>query len=89
MRIYGKQSYCQRTGLWKKHCSRERTQQTSDTDDKETRPLRKTTTIDDKLKRPVVKLAPLYYESVFREKNRAGKVGAGQLQDDKLNFERD
>ena len=28
----------------------------------------------DKLKRPVVKLAPLFYESVFREKNRAGNI---------------
>ena len=42
-----------------------------------------------KLKRPVVKLAPLFYESVFREKNRAGNVGASQLQDQKLKFERD
>ena len=29
-----------------------------------------------KLKRPVVKLAPMFYRSVFREKNRAGNVGA-------------
>ena len=30
-----------------------------------------------KLKRPVLKLAPIFYESVvFREKNRAGNVGA-------------
>ena len=42
-----------------------------------------------KLKRPVVKLAPLFYESVFREKNRAGNVGASQLRDQKLKFERD
>ena len=33
-------------------------------------------TKDGKFKRPVVKLAPLFYESVFREKNRAGNVGA-------------
>ena len=33
-------------------------------------------TEDGKLKRPVVKLAPMFYESVFREKNRAGNVGA-------------
>ena len=46
-------------------------------------------TEDGKLKRPVVKLAPLFYESVFREKNRAGNVGASQLQVEKLNFERD
>ena len=46
-------------------------------------------TKDGKLKRPVVKLAPLFYESVFREKNRAGNVGASQLQDEKLNLERD
>ena len=32
-------------------------------------------TEDGKLKRPVVKLAPLFYESVFREQNRAGSVG--------------
>ena len=42
-----------------------------------------------KLKRPVVKLATLFYESVFREKNRAANVGASQLQDQKLKFERD
>ena len=46
-------------------------------------------TIDDKLKKTVVKLAPMFYESVFREKNRAGKVGASQLPDEKLNLERD
>ena len=33
-------------------------------------------TEDGKLKRTVVKLAPMFYESVFREKNRAGNVGA-------------
>ena len=41
------------------------------------------------LKRPVVKLAPMFYESVFQEKNRAGNVGASQLRDQKLTFERD
>ena len=46
-------------------------------------------TEDGKLKRPVVKLAPMFYESVFREKNRAGNVGAIQLRDQKLEFERD
>ena len=46
-------------------------------------------TEDGKLKRPVVKLAPLFYESVFRENNRAGNVGASQLQAQKLEFERD
>ena len=44
---------------------------------------------DGKLKRPVVKLAPTFYESVFREKNRAGNVGASQLRVPKLKFERD
>ena len=72
-----------------KHCSRERTQQTTGKYDNETRPLRKTTMIDDNLRPPVVKLAPLFYESVFREKNRAGNVGASQLRDQKLKFERD
>ena len=33
-------------------------------------------TEDGKLKRPVVKLAPMFYENVFQEKNRAGDVGA-------------
>ena len=42
-----------------------------------------------KLKRPVVKLAPMFYESVFQEKNRAGNVGTSQLRDQKLQFERD
>ena len=46
-------------------------------------------TEDGKLKKPVVKLAPMFYESVFREKNRAANVGAGKLQDQKLKFERD
>ena len=46
-------------------------------------------TEDGKLKRPVVKLAPMFYESVFREKNRAGNVGASQLRDQKPKFERD
>ena len=46
-------------------------------------------TEDGKLKRSVVKLAPMFYESVFREKNRAGNVGASQLRDQKLKFERD
>ena len=72
-----------------KHCSRERTQQTTGKHDYETEFRRKTTTIDDKLKRPVVRLAPMFYESVFREKNRAGDVGASQLRDQKLKFERD
>ena len=46
-------------------------------------------TEDRKLKRPVVKLAPMFYKSVFREKNRVGNdVGASQLRDQKLNFER-
>ena len=70
-------------------CSRERTHQATDKDDYETRDLRKTTTIDDIRKRPVVRLAPMFYESVFREKNRAGNVGASQLRDQKLKFERD
>ena len=69
------------------HCSRERTHQATDKDDYESRGLRKTTTIDDKLKRPVVKLAPLFYESVFREKNRAGNVGASHQKAEKVNLE--
>ena len=46
-------------------------------------------TKDGKLKRPVVKLAPLFYESVFREKNSAGNVGASQLRYQNFKFERD
>ena len=45
-------------------------------------------TKDGKLKRPVMKLAPLFYESVFREKNRAGNVGASHQQAKKLDSER-
>ena len=71
-----------------KHCSRERTQQTTGKHNYEAEDLRKTTMTDDNL-RPVVKLAPMFYESVFREKNRAGNVGASQLRDQKLKFERD
>ena len=40
-------------------------------------------------KNQVVKLAPMFYESVFREKNRAGNFDTSQLRDQKLNFERD
>ena len=46
-------------------------------------------TEDGKLKRSVVKLASMFYESVFQEKNRVGNVGASQLRDQKLKFERD
>ena len=42
--------------------------------------LRKTTMTDDNLRPPVVRLAPMFYESVFREKNRAGNVGASHQQ---------
>ena len=52
------------------HCSRGRTEQKTDTDDNKSGVLRKTTTFDDKLKRPVVRLAPLFYERVFREKKQ-------------------
>ena len=44
-------------------------------------------TEDGKLKRPVVKLAPIFYESVFREKNRAGNVGASHQKAKKLDSE--
>ena len=64
-----------------KHCSRERTQQTTGKHDYGTEFLRKTTMTDDNLRPPVVRLAPMFYESVFREKNRAGNVGASQLRD--------
>ena len=40
-----------------------------------------------KLKRPVVKLAPMFYESVFREKNRAGNVGTSHQQAEKIDWE--
>ena len=46
-------------------------------------------TEDGKLKRPVVKLAPMFYEGVFQEKNRADNVGASQLRAQKLKLERD
>ena len=72
-----------------KHCSRERTHQTTGKHDYGTEFLRKTTMTDDNLRPPVVRLAPMFYESVFREKNRAGNVGASQLRDQKLKFERD
>ena len=45
-------------------------------------------TKDGKRKRPVVKLAPLFYESVFREKNRAGNAGASHQQAKNLDSER-
>ena len=43
---------------------------------------------DRNLKRPVVKLAPLFYESVFREENRAGIVYASHQQAKKTDWER-
>ena len=44
-------------------------------------------TEDGKLKRPVVKLAPLFYAIVFREKNRADNVGASHQKAEKLDLE--
>ena len=71
-----------------KHCSRERTQQTTGKYDYEAEDLRKTTMTDDNLRPPVVRLAPMFYESVFREKNRAGNVGASHQQAKKVDSER-
>ena len=42
---------------------------------------------DEKLKRPVVKLAPMFHESVFRVKNKDGNVGASLQQAEKLDSE--
>ena len=44
-------------------------------------------TEDGKLKIPVKKLAPMFYERVFREKNRAGNVGASHQQTKKVDLE--
>ena len=44
-------------------------------------------TEDGKLKRAKVKLAPMFYESVFQEKNRAGNVGASHQQAKKVDLE--
>ena len=70
-----------------KHCSRERTQQTTGKHDYGTEFLRKATMTDDNLRPPVVRLAPMFYESVFREKNRAGNVGASHQQAKKVDLE--
>ena len=70
-----------------KHCSRERTQQTTGKHDYEAEDLRKTTMTDDNLRPPVVRLAPMFYESVFREKNRAGNVGASHQKAKKVDSE--
>ena len=43
-------------------------------------------TEDGKLKRPAVKLAPIFYESVFREQNRAGNVGASHQKAQKVDL---
>ena len=56
------------------YCSRERRQQLTLKHDNESGDLKATTTIDDKLKRSAMKLAPIFYERVFREKNRAGET---------------
>ena len=61
------------------NCSRKKTQKTTDKYVNETGALRKTTTSDDKLKNLVVKLVPMFNESVFSETNRADNVGASQL----------
>ena len=54
------------------NCSRERTQQTTGKHDCETGDLRKTTTIDVKLKKPVVKLAPMFNEcSVINRRRKS------------------
>ena len=74
---------------WEIIAAEERTQQTNDKHDYEPGFLRKTKTIDGKLKRQVVRLAPRFYEKIFRERNRAGNVGASQLQDQKLKIEHD
>ena len=70
-----------------KHCSRERTQQTTGKHDYGTEFLRKTTMTDDNLRPPVVRLAPMFYESVFRDKNKAGNVGASHQQAKKVDLE--
>ena len=44
-------------------------------------------TEDGKLKRPAVKLAPMFYESGFQEKNRAGNVGASHQKAEKVDLE--
>ena len=44
-------------------------------------------TEDEKLKIPVLKLAPLIENYDFNEENRAGDVGASRLQDTKLDIE--
>ena len=41
----------------------------------------------DKLKRPVVKLAPLFYESVFREKKQGRQCCASHQQAKRVNLE--
>ena len=43
-------------------------------------------TKDGKYKRPVVKLEPLFYESIFREKNRAGNAGASHPKAQKVHL---
>ena len=68
-------------------CSSERTQQTTGKLDNETRDLKMTTTIDGKLKRPKMRLGALFYESILREKNRAGNVGASHQQAKKVDLE--
>ena len=61
-------------------CSGGKTKHTTDKHDNEPVAVRKTTTVDGHLERQVVQLAALIYESVFRESNRAGNIGASLLQ---------
>ena len=51
-----------------KHCSRERTQQTTGNYDYGTEILRKTTMTDDNLRPPVMRLSPMFYEVFFGRK---------------------
>ena len=64
-----------------------KTQQTTGKHESEAGVLRMTTTFDDKLKRPVVKLAPMFYESNCRGKNRVRNVGASHQQPKEVDLE--
>ena len=65
---------------------REKTQQTTDEDANETWVPRKRTTEDGKLKKPQVKLAPLFIKKGFLGKNRAGDVAASHQQAEKIHW---
>ena len=69
------------------HCSREKAQQTADKHDFESGVLRKTTTIDDKLKKTSSETGTNVLRKSFSGGNGAGNVGTSHQQAKKVDLE--